>query len=434
VSHDKNERLAVHCKVTSDKRAIRLVMSSEFAKEAQRLKERGMGVPSPSVSEDLVACIYGMTTSLIKEIPSHTTMPVWLDGKKADNVIVMENGVFDLDTRVLQVHTPQLFTNAKVHFTYDPAATCPQWQRFLQSLWDDAESVHLCQEFFGYLLDVSNWMQVFLLLQGSPRGGKGTLTRMVAKFIGQENTCAISIRNFASAFGLFGARGKRLIMIPDVRATASGLSAETIETLKAITGGDSLDINGKNRDITSEPIPAKIMAATNDLLEFNDDSGAFFDRMVALKFTKSFYPKNHDDYVEGQDQDPELETKLDAELAGIFVWAIDGRARLHQHKRFTQPAASLELKNTLREDGSPIKKFVSDCLVSVPDSTASVDEVFERWEAWCSKNSYEKGTKRTFGRLLNSALPALKRKRLPNGSRGYAYIGVELRNNAAMEI
>ena len=89
--------------------------------------------------------------------------------------------------------------------------------------------------------------------------------------------------------------------------TKNGLPPEIVEILKAITGNDPLDINGKGRDIVSEPIHGKVIAATNNLLQFADDSGAFFDRLVPLKFTRSFLPPDHPDYIEGQEQDPGLE-------------------------------------------------------------------------------------------------------------------------------
>ena len=141
---------------------------------------------------------------------------------------------------------------------------------------------------------------------------------------------------------------------------------EIVEILKAITGANAVDINGKGRDIVSEPLPGKVFAATNDLLTFTDDSGVFFDRLVYLKFTRSFFPPDHADYLEGQEQGPDLETKLENELPGILNWAVQGLRRVREKKHFTQPASSLALKNEFAEDGSPIKRYVSDCLIRVP--------------------------------------------------------------------
>jgi hypothetical protein len=38
-------------------------------------------------------------------------------------------------------------------YDYDPAATCPRWQQFLDEVFgDDTESIGLLQEWFGYVL------------------------------------------------------------------------------------------------------------------------------------------------------------------------------------------------------------------------------------------------------------------------------------------
>jgi putative DNA primase/helicase len=277
------------------------------------------------------------------------------------------------------------------------------------------------------------------LLQGASRGGKGVMVRTACKLVGKENTCAISIRNLAKDFALFGAKDAMIITIPDISTPKRGLPPEIVEICKTISGGDGVDINGKGRDIVTRPLSGKIIASTNDLLEFNDPSGALFERLVGLKFTRRFLPKDHPEFIEGQEQDPELERKLDAELPGILNWALDGLARLRNKKRFSQPAASLALKTELSEEGSPVKKFIADCLI-VGNGKVATNTVYERWVTWCSANQYTPdnhpaGSPRAFGKLLSSALPQLQRKHGAGKQREtYYYYGIELRNATPSEV
>ena len=208
------------------------------------------------------------------------------------------------------------------------------------------------------------------------------------------------------------------------------MPTELVEILKAITGNDALDVNGKGRDIVSEPLPGKVFASSNDLIVFNDPSGVLFDRFVCLKFTRSFLPPDHPEFVEGQEQDPELEDKLEKELPGILNWAIAGLHRLRKQKRFTQPASSIGLRNELAEDGSPIKRFVGDCLIRVASGRALVDATYETWVLWCGDNDLDAGTKRPFGKLLKAACPWITREKVPTGDepRPHEYRGLEIRN------
>jgi putative DNA primase/helicase len=414
------------------KRAIRRTMLAEFNRHGRQLKERGMAeVQPPSVTEKIVSSVYGVLTSIIPEVDQRYAMPCWLDGSKADNRLVCANGILNLDTLTLEPHTPHLFSAIKLPYAYDPAATCPTWHTFLLSVWpDEPEAIQLVQECVGYTLLGANTLQVMFLLQGAPRGGKGTVIRTACKVVGKENTCSISVRNFVKDFALWGARGKSIIVIPDIHAPKHGLPPEIVEILKAVTGADAIDINGKGRDIVTEPLPGKVFAATNDLLTFTDDSGAFFDRLVGLKFTRSFYRPDHPDYVEGQEQDPDLELKLEGELTGILNWALQGLKRVQARKRFTQPASSIALRNALSEEGAPIKRYVSDRLIHVPSSGLLVDEVFDSWSAWCTAHEVDEGTRRGFGKLLLAACPWIKRQKVSSGiePRPHEYRGIAFRS------
>lgn len=65
----------------------------------------------------------------------------------ATQVISCRNGLFDLPSRVLTDHTPDLFNLVSVPLDYDPdALEIVEWLKFMQSLWhDDDASIALLQ-------------------------------------------------------------------------------------------------------------------------------------------------------------------------------------------------------------------------------------------------------------------------------------------------
>jgi putative DNA primase/helicase len=416
----------------SIKREIRRTIMDEFNAYGQQIKERGLDTKPPSISESLVNSVYGVLTSLIPEIT--TPAPCWLDGRAANNLIVMENGILNLDDLSKTDHTPELFSFIKIPFGYDPLATCPIWIMFLGSLWDDPKSRELLQEIIGYTLRQGNPMEVMVLLQGASRGGKGVILFIVGNLVGAANYCSIHIRSFTKSFALWAARNKLVIFIPDIHAPKHGLPSDAMEVLKGISGLENMEIEGKHRDAVTETLQGIIFASSNDLIEFNDPSGALLNRLLVLKHTKSFLPPDNDDYVPGQEQDTTLKDKLLTELPGILNWALIGLKRITENKQFAQPAASKYLKNELREEGSPIKQFVKDCLVHKVDGVALVDDVFTQWETWCQSHDYGSdvvGTKQMFGKLVRVACPAVKRdkamKKDKTGQRPHEYRGIELK-------
>ena len=197
------------------KRSIRRTLMREFKRFGRMMKERGIDSNPPSVGEKLVSSVYGVLTSLIPEV-QHAA-PSWLDGRKADDLLVVENGILNLADLTLTPHTPQLFSVVKLPYQFDATALCPAWLQFVNSVWDDPDEIALAQEIAGYALESENWLQVLFLLQGATRGGKGVLLRMLCQMVGEANTCSISARNFCKDFALWGARGKAIITVPDIR-------------------------------------------------------------------------------------------------------------------------------------------------------------------------------------------------------------------------
>ena len=421
----------VEHKPAAIKRDIRRTMMRVFAEYADWQRKQGLNASPPSVNEKLVASVYGVLTSIVPEI--EVAAPCWLDGRPIKDSIVCANGVVDLSSLVLTPHTPEMFVVSKLPYDYDPDATCPRWNTYLEELWkDDPEAIQLAQEIAGYTLLADNPLQVLMLLQGASRGGKGVFVRMLCEMVGRENTTSISIRNITKQFHLWGARGKSIIMIPDVRAPQKGLPSEIVEMLNIISGNDTLDINGKNRDIVSETLSGKLIATTNDLLVFDDPSGALFNRLIVLKFTRSFLPPDHPEHVEGQDQDPELEAKLALELPGILNWSIQGLQQLRKRWQFTRPASSVALKEELASESSPIKQFVANHLIRDPHGRVTVNELYTLWVQWCVAEDIDPISPRSMGMLLRSACPWAKCERSSTldatGVRPREYHGITIKN------
>jgi putative DNA primase/helicase len=135
-----------------------------------------------------------------------------------------------------------------------------------------------------------------------------------------------------------------------------------------------------------------------------------------LRFVNSF---------EGR-EDTDLADRLLAELPGIFLWAVRGWERLHTQRRFTRPASSADVIESMEETGSPLGTFLKERCEVGPRFQVECDELYSQWCEYCQKTGRrEPGAVTEFGRLLRACLPTVKRVRVrtPEGL-AYLYKGV----------
>jgi len=401
-----------------------------FGQYAELLRKRKSKAVAPSVTESFITNVLRCLKSILPEIPRHWEMPCWINGTPAE-VLVVENGILDLRTDQLRDHTSKLFAQFKLPYPYDATATCPKFEVALKTIFDDPAEIDLTQEIFGTtIVGGNNWRTIWLW-QGATHGGKGVLTRMLCLLIGKENYVSIRAGSFGGQFALWNARGKLLIVVPDINGKKP-LPAAFVEAAKIISGGDPVNIDGKHKQEVCEILPAKILMVTNDILRMEDESAALFNRFRCLKFVHHFFPKGHRLHEPNRPQNEKLEDELVEELPGILNWALKGLRRVHE-KGFTTPKASIELQNTLETEGAPIQTFASERLVKDSGKSILVGEVYADYLDWCEEQDIEEPLKMgNFGTSLRAALPKITRRRDPGGERKYRYHGI--RRKTAKEL
>ena len=270
-----------------------------------------------------------------------STVPTWLSKRQphpAEQIVAVKNGLLHLPSLLkgrstLLPHTPAFFTLNALSYDYHKDATCPKWEHFLSEIWeDDAESIRILQEWFGYLLLPDTHQQKFLMLIGPTRSGKGTIARVVRAMLGAENVASPTMRSLSGSFGLWGLVGKLLAIVPD--ASVAKTSDSLVELIKSLSGEDALDIERKNCcSLSSVNLKARLMIIANHLPGMHDPSGALGQRILALETTRSWAGK----------EDRHLTDKLFAELPRILVWSLAGWRRLQKRGYFRQPQSSQHL-------------------------------------------------------------------------------------------
>lgn len=359
----------------------------------------------------------------VGHLSSEIDPPAWIDSQSvtktpAAQMISCANGLLDLSTRTVHVHTPAMFNAVSVPFDYDGDAPPPTaWLQFLDSVWSgDADSIALLQEYVGYVLSGRTDMQKMLMLIGPTRSGKGTVARMLAELVGRGHVAGPTLASLGTNFGLSPLLGKPLAVISDARL--GNEPAHTIvERLLSITGEDMLTIDRKFRDPWSGKLPTRFVILSNELPRFRDASGAIANRLVILQMTNSFLGR----------EDRTLDERLRSELPGILNWSLEGLDRLTRTGRFTVPSASGDAVNLMMDLSSPVSAFVRDCCRRKPDASVAADTLYTAWKSWAEDNGHRAGAKSTFGRDLRAVVPEIKVTQPTEGGirvRTYVCIGL----------
>ena len=406
--------------VEVENRAVRSLLYA-FTEHASYLTQLGPMPWAPTRRKigDLLEAL-----SAIVILPDEIDQPCWIDRRATGSIVAVANGLLDITSRHLHIHTPFYFNQTSVPFAYDANAPEPkEWFGFLEQLWpQEPEAMNVLGEWFGYVISGRLDLHKILLMVGPTRGGKGAIARALTALVGRKNVAGPTLNSLGGDFGLAPLIGKPLAIISDARFVGKNGNI-VVERLLSISGEDTLTVNRKYRDQWTGKLPSRLHVISNELPRLGDASTAVVGRIVLLLLSRSWLGK----------EDHELERRLHGELAGILNWALAGLERLtvDNANRFTRLASAEDAITTMRDLASPVAAFVREKCDVGADKEVEVDLLFGAYKTWCEENEHPKASKQMFGRDLRAAVPAVRRSRThprEGDGRHYVYAGISLRS------
>lgn len=353
--------------------------------------------------------------------------PCWLDSTsksrpKARNVVVCRNGMVDIDnSAIFSPLSPNFFTFTALPVDYDPNANEPK--RFLKFLDEVSggrrDFIDGIQMLLGLLLTADTSYQVIAQFLGVPRGGKGTLIRVIEALIGKYNIANPSIHSIAAQFGLMGLQTKTLAIFSDYdnhdkqRLLAAG------NLFNKLSGEDTVRIDRKHKEPIDIRLLLRLLVAGNKLPDFGEYAPAISHRLRIWDFNVSFAGR----------EDFQLEEKLLAELTGILNFAIRGRLMLREAKRFPETTASAAIKLNMLRLSNAVRAFVLDECALDADASTNKDTLYRHYELYCRASGVRfVKSKDEFGLELLSLYPEQIRQYRPkiDGKRYQHYAGIKL--------
>jgi putative DNA primase/helicase len=298
-----------------------------------------------------------------------------LKDEPSKELINVENGMYNWKTGELMPHDQKYMSTVQLGVSYDPSATCPNFDKWLSSTLPGDEQLGL--EVLGYMLMSGNPMHIIPLLVGSGRNGKSTYLRIMQKMIGDKNYSALDLNSLANdKFAIIGLYGKLANICADLHQRHLSNSSN----LKKLTGEDNVQGERKNQMSFQFKPWATLIFSTNELWSSSDTSDGYMERWLPVPFQQKFTAGKFDESV------------LFNELNGIFNKAMSALRALMAKGEFSTSDAQQELVKKFREDADPVQSWLSDedyVQTAVPGS--ELLKTRKRNDLYKSYKAYRKG-------------------------------------------
>lgn len=227
---------------------------------------------------------------------------------KDENLIAVNNGIFDYKSKKLLPFNKDMVFLAKSRVNYNPLAQNvtirnkdgTDWnvENWMKSLSDDSDIVNLLWEITGACIRPNvNWRKSAWLFSEKGNNGKGTLCKLMRNICSKE-CAALSVEDFGTDAFLENLMSATAIICDE---NDVGSYIDKAKKFKSAVTGDPISINRKYRSPITFIFHGFIVECINELPKVKDQSGSFTRRLLIIPMTKCFTgeekPYIKDDYL-----------------------------------------------------------------------------------------------------------------------------------------
>ncbi len=280
--------------------------------------------------------------------------------------------------------SPEDYSRNQSPIAFDPKAECP---RFLSELIYQAvspEDADLIQRWMGLALYGYNLPQRFLILEGTPAGGKGTLVRIIHQLVGAQNCYQLRTSQLDNRFELYRYIGKTLLTGPDV--PRDYFSRDGASTVKALVGGDPLNPEAKASNAGFNMLGTfNLVVTCNSRLRIRleEDTDAWRRRLLIVLYERPPVAKRIPDFDK---------VLLRDEGSGILRWAIEGFVKLHaelaERGDFRLTPGQQERIDSLLQESDSLRMFVCNRIEPSDGDNITTSDLVQAYVVFCSDQGW----------------------------------------------
>lgn len=300
--------------------------------------------------------------------------------------VPVKNGILNVSSREIKPFSPERIYFSKLPIKYNPLATCPRIEKFLEDIMSSEDDKNVFYEMGGFcLLNEYSFEKAFMFV-GSGRNGKDKTLELIKRTLGVENCSSIPINALASdSFVISELFQKKANLAGEI----SGQDLKDTSMFKALTGRSLISAKRKflhNIDFINY---AKFIFACNELPMVYDMTYAFWDRWILIEFPYTFVTKSEYDsapdksFLKIRDEDIVEKICTSEELSGLLNKFLDGLARLVLTKGFSLTKGTKEIKDLWIRKSNSFIAFCMDLLEEDYDNKISKKELRKQYSQYC---------------------------------------------------
>jgi P4 family phage/plasmid primase-like protien len=289
--------------------------------------------------------------------------------------------------------SPDYFSLYQSAIKYEPNCTCPKFIELLLSNAMTPDDIEHLQLYFGQCILGINISQTFLLLIGTPAGGKSTLVNVIEKINGRWNCAELRTAHMTGRFEVGSVRGKTLLTGKDV--DSGFMNGAGAKALKVLTGNDTVTAEYKNSN-QRHNIEGNfnIIITSNNTLQinFDGDIDAWRRRILIIRYDNPPPEKkiaNFDDVL------------IEEEGSGILNWALEGAVKLIKSGGIISKSDEQEARvDFLLKSSRPFECFADNFIHPTPGAAVTTEEVVSTFMKFCDKHKWKIPTERKIQQQL----------------------------------
>ena len=340
------------------------------------------------------ASYFGFREKLFKQFYSAAYfMPP--DAKNDEVKINLQNGTYVIskEKRYLKGHDQNDFQLYKLPFDFEPGATCPRFQKFLDRVLPDKCKQTVLAEYMGYVFVKNSVLKLEkgLILYGSGKNGKSVFFEIINALIGPKNMSNYSLQSLTDSNGY-----TRSLLAGKLLNYATEISEKMNTTVfKALISGEPVEA----RMIYKAPFLltdyCRFIFNTNNLPKDVEHNLGYARRYIIVPF---------DQTITEEEKDVSLANKIIAEeLPGVFNWVLQGLENLLDQGDFTPcPAIDFALDEFKRNSDSVALYIEDGNFEPSKDDTIALKDLFRWYKEFCKDSNYNCCSIRSFSDRLKN--------------------------------
>ena len=299
-------------------------------------------------------------------------------------VLTFQNGTLEIETGNFRGFSPDDYCSIIMDYDYDPAATAPTWESFIEDVTDEEpRRQEILQFIAGYVLIPDCRYQKVFILTGDGGNGKSVYLEVMQKVFGTKNTSHVEPSGLVKDFQRIRLKDSLWNIGTDINSNFA--NGEIREWMIKISDGTAIQACYKMKDYVDFIPRCKLVYACNELPTAEIIKG--LDR----RFQFICFPCQYVDVPDPNDprqkpKDINLLSKLSAELPGIFNWTYAGYKLLTSVGYFTDAPEQEDFLQQFRRVSDPVLVFCEDRNFY---GTISRDEIYDWYKGWCERTGHK---------------------------------------------